>query len=111
MAISDSFLNAATTLVTNSGNEVPMDTIVKPTNHSDIPNFKAMSLAAFVTKTPPATIPIKPSNVMISALLIGYLSLMSSTSNNSTCLLFLKTAYKNRANKTNKKIPSNLVTT
>ena len=38
MAISVFFLRAATTDVANSGNEVPIDTIVNPITRSETPN-------------------------------------------------------------------------
>ena len=59
-AISLSPLRAATIEVTNSGNEVPTATIVKPTKLWLIPQAKAMFEALSTTKSPPITIPTIP---------------------------------------------------
>lgn len=63
-AISLSFFSAAEIEVTNSGNEVPIATIVKPTKASLIPHDKAISVALDTTNCPPRIIAANPSRVI-----------------------------------------------
>lgn len=51
---------AATREVTNSGNDVPTETIVKPTNFSDKPSDNAIDWALSTTRFPPKIIPVTP---------------------------------------------------
>ena len=51
--------------VTNSGKEVPIATIVKPTNVSLIPKAIAIDEALSTTKSPPITIPASPIKMKI----------------------------------------------
>ena len=50
----------ATTEVTNSGSDVPIATIVNPIKVSLHPNYSAISVALFTTRSPPHTIPARP---------------------------------------------------
>ena len=59
-AISVSPLKAATTLVTSSGSDVPIATIVSPIRVSSIPNEVAISVAQSTTRSPPKMIPAIP---------------------------------------------------
>lgn len=65
---STSPFRTALTEVTNSGREVPIETIVKPTNVSDIPNAKASDLALSTTKSPPKTIAAIPTTIKTIAI-------------------------------------------
>ena len=64
--------------VTSSGSEVPIATIVKPTNFSLIPNAIAIAEALFTTKSPPKTIPAIP--IRMKTILFGRLNVGVSTS-------------------------------
>ncbi len=55
IAISLFFLNAATTDVTNSGNDVPAATIVRPIIFSLMPKIVATAIALSTTNLPPIT--------------------------------------------------------
>ena len=55
--------------VTSSGKEVPIATIVKPTNVSLIPSAIAISEALFTTKSPPRIMPARP--MRIKSILFG----------------------------------------
>ena len=59
-AIPISFFLAATTDVTNSGNEVPLETIVSPTNVWLIPSSIAILLAELTVRSPPIAIAAPP---------------------------------------------------
>ncbi len=57
-----SFLRAAATVVTSSGREVPIATIVRETIRSEMPIPTAMAEAELTTSSLPATMPAKPRN-------------------------------------------------
>ena len=61
IAIPVFLLYAAVTLVISSGRDVPIDTIVNPTNVSDIPRLKAISFEASTTKSLPISMKAKPT--------------------------------------------------
>ena len=64
-AISFSPFLAATKEVTSSGKEVPIATIVNPTNASDIPNCLAIKEELLTTQLPPKITPAKPITTKI----------------------------------------------
>ena len=51
--------------VTSSGQEVPIATMVKPTNVSLIPKASAIDEALSTTKSPPRIIPARPTTIKI----------------------------------------------
>ena len=64
--------------VTSSGKDVPIATIVKPTNVSLIPSAIAIAEALSTTKSPPIMIPARP--MIINMILFGSVNLAASTS-------------------------------
>lgn len=62
-AISEFFLYAATTLVANSGNEVPTATTVSPRTDWLIPKDKATFIIWSTNNLPPITNPIIPAPI------------------------------------------------
>ena len=71
IAISVSPFFIATIEVTNSGNDVPIATIDKPTKFALIPNKVAMEVAESTTISPPITIPKIPITLKITVFNIG----------------------------------------
>ena len=64
--------------VTSSGKEVPIATMVKPTSVSLIPRAIAIAEALSTTKSPPRTMPARPTRMKI--MLFGRVNFGSSTS-------------------------------
>ena len=101
-AMSFSPFLAATKEVTSSGREVPIATIVRPTNFSLSPNPKAIAEAESTTIFPPNIIPITPTidKIIFLTVLLGDFMFCSSKSSNSAVnatsssfLLLLLTVY------------------
>lgn len=78
MAISDSPLRAAITLVTNSGKLVPIATIVKPITRSETPKYRAKAQAASTVKLLPQTRATSPK-MIYNAIFAGLNDLVSGT--------------------------------
>ena len=80
-AISTSFFLAATTEVTSSGREVPMETMVSPTSVWLIPRSMAMRLAASTVRSPPKAMASAPPT--IKRILFGQERMPISSSSSS----------------------------
>jgi hypothetical protein len=77
-AISVCFLSAAITLTANSGNEVPIATIVTQINASGKPKFEAIDTALSTIIFHPPINPIKPNTIYIVAFIFHMSSISSS---------------------------------
>ena len=80
IAISQFFLEAATTDVKSSGREVPRATIVKPINLSLNPNCRAIKEAEITTKRLPKITIARPPRIITKSITIdfGFSSAFSS---------------------------------
>ena len=77
---------AAITEVTNSGNEVPMATMVSPTSASLIPRERAMMLALLTTSCPPMMTAASPRMTYTILFGIGMTSIGVSSNRFSIAL-------------------------
>ena len=86
IARSASPLEAATADVTSSGSDVPIATIVSPTNVSDIPAARARLFALSTTTCPPTAMAIAPPTMKIALFLFE--SIITSSVPSSSVLSF-----------------------